>query len=61
VFELNVRGEFADVKDCRLILTAKDFIKELIVLDPAQRLTADAAFQHPVRHCNIRLVLSAID
>ncbi|KAG7544364.1 hypothetical protein FFLO_03243 [Filobasidium floriforme] len=26
---------------------AKDFIKELIVLDPAQRLTADAAFQHP--------------
>lgn len=27
---------------------AKDFIKELIVLDPEQRLTCDAAFQHPV-------------
>jgi serine/threonine protein kinase len=28
--------------------TAKDFIKELIVLDPERRLTAEMAFQHPV-------------
>jgi calcium/calmodulin-dependent protein kinase I len=53
--------ELAEANHCRLDSVAKDFIKELIVLDPAQRLTADAAFQHPVRRCNIRLVLTIVD
>lgn len=39
--------------------TAKDFIKELIVLDPEQRLTAEMAFQHPVSYLRDRTVTYA--